>query len=177
MARPLTFIYERVILEQTMNKFLVCLAVYFRPLWLLIKRTFVLFLWLFWEPISRKRSHWWHWKPYQPNVNHRLCQWVAGNPKSKPRTSFWSNLWQTNFGWQWVAVLEPYDIQPFQIGFVEEDGRRRLCSKPVKNRRIGMLLGPDPIRFFAVNQKGEQIALRLVMIATKYRMPRKTQIY
>jgi hypothetical protein len=132
------------------------------------------FLKVSWELVSKKRSHWWHWKSYKGEVDMSMCVLDQFDSKAKPRTTPWSNLWQTNFGWKLCVVMEPHERIPFRIGFVTSD-KTELCSVLVKNHLwVAALSGPDKCSFFALDERGKQIPLRFVKIAHKDWMPRKT---
>ncbi len=103
---------------------------------------------------------------------------VNGNPKSKAARSGMSLFWQINFGWRWLAILEPAGgAGPKRIGFVDGNGKRHICTVETRRHRyFGMMVGGEPCTFFALDEDGEQVPLRLVKIASKYWLPKGTLV-
>lgn len=122
------------------------------------KHIFDYLLWpiikLVWEPFSLKRSHWWHWKKFLYTQRGRLItSKVIGNKKAKNRDTFWSNLIQTNFGWNETAVIEPIAYtDKYQLGFFETDkyGKKfpQTCTLVLRGK-IAILRGPKDIEVYA----------------------------
>lgn len=134
---------------------------------------------IFWEPISIKRSHFWHWRQEKFSYLDSDYNYLVVTPDTQARNrhGFWSNLWQTNFGWQKVVVVEPsYIYDSYEIVFSTASGDYRnfqSCSLRVKGR-VGLLIGPEETRFYAVSYNyliPQQIPLRTVMITTKKELP------
>lgn len=140
-------------------------------LWFLLK--------LLWEPFSLKRSHWWHWQ--KVNLGRDIKPLIVeGDKTSLDRNTAWRNFWQTNFGWQKVAVLEVANCVwchegqfyvPFQIGWGEVNGKSKkqleICSIVHLEPILGLLLGPSDVNFFAFDLEGRPVELRLLKVITK----------
>ncbi len=136
------------------------------------------FLMCTWELVSKKRSHWWHWQEYGGQINRQKCVFVAGDTSAKSRTTRWSNLWQTNFGWKRVSVMEvPRSCQAFRAGFIDANGTAHVCTWTQKKvRKFAMLLGPDDGIFFALDEYGDQVPLDFLAFATKRSLPRSIRL-
>jgi hypothetical protein len=137
----------------------------FTPLPILLK--------IFWEPFSKKKSHWWHWRKFdQSKVRHELN--VEGYSDAQPRDTVIQNLVQTNFKWQHVLILEPDTDglnKYYQIGFLEpKSGICQKCSLVLKGL-TAVLVGPNDVLFFAVSLKsGKCIQLKIVGITIKNKL-------
>jgi len=128
-----------------------------------------------WEPFSKKRSHFWHWLEY-PNIPQKTLT-IRGIKKEKPREGFWPNFWQTNFGWKNVVVIEPHTKGLYNIGLWDKTfGRKQLCSCLCKGR-IGLLIGPSDVEFFALDKKGDYCDLIFVESTTKKELSKTIKLY
>lgn len=133
---------------------------------------------IFWEPISKKHAHWWHWKDYAGKVTYTVT--APADPKAGDRSKgLWANLWYSNFGWNQVIVLEPMShAGPYQIGFRSDEGqgvRTQLCSLLLRGK-TAVQLGPVPTEFFAVDYQGRSVHLQVVAQTTKKQMDKITLI-
>lgn len=130
------------------------------------------FLKIIWEPLSKKGSHWWQWRPLP--ITSELVSSSTLIPRyfgSRSRTSLWSNFWQTNFGWQGVALVCPEGYKgKYQIGYIEPRGSRfkaEICSVVVMGK-IAVLRGPEDVLFFAFSYPaGERLELKLIRCTVK----------
>jgi len=124
------------------------------------------FLWpllrLIWEPFSKKRSHWWHWKNTNliyAEKNSTLT--IKGNPSAGSRSGFWRNLWQTNFGWKSALIIKPKLSTKYKVGFFDHK-EAKICSI-IMDGEIALLEGSDPVNFFAFSYpENEPIQLEIV---------------
>ncbi len=120
---------------------------------------------LVWEPFSLKKSHWWHWLPYEGVLpNHEYCLTVGGDPKAKKADDFWPNFYERNFGWQKVALLHVYDdkgrlAEDYHLGY-SLGAKKEICSL-LLSHGVGALLGPEPTTFFAIDQDGLPLQVQL----------------
>lgn len=112
---------------------------------------------IFWEPFSKKRSHFWHWQVYNGpidlNPSKGYCAVVEKDPLVKNRRSFWANLWQTNFGWKRVALLchtEPRPLR-FHLGFYNSDKQQKEICWLILTGYTAVLKGNEDTIFFAVD--------------------------
>jgi len=81
--------------------------------------------------------------------DHRLE--VEGDNEAKPRDGFWANLWQTNFGWNKVAILQTVSFHgEYQISFLNKNNRWERCSL-ILRERTAVLCGPDKTTFCAIS--------------------------
>lgn len=141
---------------------------YDRLLWPILK--------IFWEPFSKKRSHWWHWKVFWGGQSEEKHVTVAGK-NVKSRDTFWSMLIQTNFVWKNVVILKPdgdkiKNVNFYQIGYIEnraEIEHIEICSILIPlEQEVGLLIGPNEVTFFAINADNhQQISLKIIGETTK----------
>lgn len=129
---------------------------------------------LVWEPFSRKNSHFWQWEHYNPPsfVKPHFLQPESG---AIARTDLWSNLYQTNFIWQKVAIITPDNKEtPFRVGYVNGSGQEggRLCTI-VLTQPFAILCDPQGIGVFVLDESlGRQIPLKHVLYSEKWKLPR-----
>ncbi len=126
---------------------------------------------LFWEPISKKESHWWNWIKYEGQIDPSLCLTIEGDKNSKPRVNFITNLIRTNFTWNKTVVLEvqsDFD-KKINIGLIsKEENKIQLCNIPLDtNKQYAFLLGFYPFTYFAIDEVGEQIKISFKKISNK----------
>ena len=112
---------------------------------------------LVWEPFSLKRSHFWHWRDYP--VHYQLSNTVgfSGSPDARPIRGWFSNLWQTNFGWKLAATLEGPAGMDYHLGFeTVENGKtvQKICSIVLRGK-CAALIGSADVRFFMVSVNGK----------------------
>lgn len=134
---------------------------------------------IIWEPFSLKRSHWWHWRPYQGPAQFR--QRLAGNLAAKARRGFWSTLIQTNFAWTQVAIIEPKEYTgAYQVGFCgpeisspqasERWYQGQLCAMIIEGPSA-LLVGSGDLYYFAkAYPNGQPIELKNLAITTKTKL-------
>jgi hypothetical protein len=150
-----------------------------------MKTFFEWFLWPFlkilWEPFSKKRSHWWHWKSVNIEIPEGYGVFVRMNPFAKPRDTFWSNLIQTNFGWKKVVIIEPINPVPhngnYKIGFINsrEFTNQKICEFLVRDgTKVALLCGPNHFEVFGVDEYNCPIPVRLVEYGNKYELATNT---
>ncbi len=135
-----------------------------------------LFFWpvlrVFWEPFSRKNSHWWHWVDYHGEIISPLIvkapTEVAGE---KSRQTRWDNFYQTNFGWQTAVVVEPVDHKGFyRLGFVSKsEGRQQYCAILLTGSAAA-LVASEEVKFFALDYFGCQVPLKVVRFCPKSKL-------
>ncbi len=131
---------------------------------------------LFWEPFSKKRSHFWHWQPFDRSAPENFRERVDRDGCARERAGLLANLFQTNFGWRSVAILCPAvrNGNAYQLGFISREGnahKRELCAI-VLDGPCAALVGPHEVEFFAVAYPGgEPIPLELVRRTVKARLP------
>lgn len=126
---------------------------------------------LVWEPLSKKRSHFWHWAPFKQSVPDSYYARVDPDLRARPRDGWWSTFWNTNFGWRKVAVLRsPFPKRRYRIGFVSREGgvaKREVCACVVKGN-CAVLIVPHRVEFFAVEHPGgHPIPLDLARVTVK----------
>lgn len=130
---------------------------------------------IIWEPFSIKRSHFWHWQRYDNEINSATT--VLPDVTASPRYNLWLKLWQTNFGWEKVVILQPesYDGN-YQIGFTSvegEEGKTELCSLILKGK-IAVLVGPYELSFFAISFPPKKaLILQNVLTTTKDKLDKE----
>lgn len=121
---------------------------------------------LTWENMSRKNSHWWHWRDYKKCVNASKTVYIRSG-KIAIRNVFLG----TNFQWSEVVVLSLVSTQSqydYQVGFV--DGKTcQLCSVVV-NGQVALLRGPRAVRSFAVSRYGQPLELRQVKLTKRWQL-------
>lgn len=120
---------------------------------------------IFWEPLSLKRSHWWHWINLPPEKLGNNFPFVVSNgcQTAKSREGFWPNFWQTNFGWKTAVIITPRTNGEYLIGFMDENGRTQICSI-IMNGHIALLEGPTKTKFFAISvNDNKPIKLKIVV--------------
>jgi hypothetical protein len=151
--------------------------------------SYLLYIFLFpiikiiWEPISKKRSHWLHWKNI--NMGLYLDDTVSVFPdlKAQPRQNAWSMFWQTNFFWKKVAIVKPTDdchtLNKYRIGIMcEYNENVQICTIPIsKDNSVALLVGDKPLIAFALDHDGNQIPLKLVKISDKYHLPKGVKLF
>jgi hypothetical protein len=123
-----------------------------------------------WEPFSKKRSHWWHWRTYTGQIHNSVV--AKGHPKAIDRSIAWENFYQTNFGWNDVVVLRPVDYNGlWHLGFSAKQDNGQLtqyCAIVFEGqKKIAALVGPYDITFFAVSPEGPSIKLEITQVTTK----------
>jgi len=117
-------------------------------------------LWVLWEPLSRKQSHGWQWLEYDRSIPENFREGVDPDRNAKPRRGWWSNFWQTNFGWKKVAIFRPVCPVParsYRLGLISKEGevrKRQICTCIVEGY-CAALVGPDPVEFFAISYPGD----------------------
>ncbi|MEI6379116.1 MAG: hypothetical protein WCO55_05640 [Candidatus Falkowbacteria bacterium] len=120
---------------------------------------------IFWEPFSKKRSHFWNWQRFSGIT--RCSQYVAGDKNAKDRRSIWRNLIQSNFGWKKVVYFDALDLEGFpyhldyHVGFFNCDKRQyEICWLKVRGK-VAVLRGNQNIDFFAIKAAdGQPLKLR-----------------
>lgn len=127
-----------------------------------------------WEPFSKKRSHWWHWRTYTSQIHDPVV--AKGHPKRVDRSSFWENFYQTNLGWSDAVVLRPANYNGFwHLGFsaMQNNGTvTKLCTIFFKGqKKIAALVGPYDTTFFALSLEGTPITLEIIQLTTKSELP------
>jgi len=125
---------------------------------------------IFWEPFSKKQSHFWRWKRYSGYIENTLT--IRGIASEKPRNSFWSNFWQSNFGWKNVVIIKPETKKFYQIGFFDKvTNDKKLCSCLVKGD-VGLLAGSNDVEFFAIDEDGNFCEIALLKYSNKHLLPK-----
>lgn len=114
-----------------------------------------------------QQTHRWNWQTVsfadRKELNQAQCcsaapDWQACARGSSPRFHL-----PLLGGWRRYVVLEPSGTEEWHVGWVilytKESGLSRIClSGPVR-----MLLGPEPVNFFAVRASdGKQVPLRVI---------------
>lgn len=105
---------------------------------------------ILWEPLSLKRSHWWHWRSISSSrINGYPFIKSKGGSKEKPRTGLWSNFWQTNIAWKKAIVLSPMIPGEYQIGYTSAK-KTEICSI-ILDGPTALLKGSEDSKFFAIS--------------------------
>lgn len=124
---------------------------------------------IIWEPFSKKESHFWHWSNYKPRLDLVIAT-VYGDHRAGKRNGFISNLIQTNFSWQKIAILKPNTEKEYQIGFMSDEGdvsKSQVCSI-ILHGECAALVGPYDVKFFAISYpEAEQIYIPSPKITIK----------
>ncbi|MBI5220722.1 MAG: hypothetical protein HY978_02720 [Candidatus Liptonbacteria bacterium] len=147
-------------------------------------RTLGLLLRFSWELISKKRSHFWNWHKgftaYQRGfAGKNLCV-VSGSPEARSWQTWLGALYQLNFGWQTVVVLEPdnpmWPSVTYRIGYVirrDASGVQFDQCDLVLRGPTAVLVGPDEATFFARTCPGNRLVpLKVVCKTTKANLGR-----
>jgi hypothetical protein len=122
-----------------------------------------------WDRLVKKTSHFWHYVEYrgQPVLTVSLPPDEQAGDRSK---GLWSNLFQSDFGWKQVGILEPVNhTGTYQLGFIATEGgefKKQLCTI-ILTGQVGLLRGPYATEFFAVDLQGKPVELRVVGLTTK----------
>ncbi len=99
---------------------------------------------------------------------------VDGDPTAKPNRGWWSVFWNTNFGWQRVAVLKVNER--CRVGYAVHEGcnaKAEYCSVLVGPGMVAMLVGPTLTLFFALPEDSTSVPIpvSLVNVITKAELP------
>ncbi|PIZ98718.1 MAG: hypothetical protein COX77_03585 [Candidatus Komeilibacteria bacterium CG_4_10_14_0_2_um_filter_37_10] len=132
---------------------------------------------IFWEPVSLKRSHFWHWHKQNSTFLDSDYAYISvlPDPTVKDRGNWWQNFWQTNFGWQKVVVVATVDPNDYyQVAFSTAASNYqdvKLCSLVIRGR-VALLVGPTKTRFYAIDYSYrdmivKQLPLRIDFITKK----------
>lgn len=107
-----------------------------------------------------------NWSKFSRAVEGRL---IKGD-KTVPPTTKWNYYWLRWFVWKRVVVFE-VDREAagrgFRVGFKKPDGEAEVCLATCYSHRYKMRLGHEDCIFFAVNEQGREIPLKVVEIAHK----------
>ena len=101
------------------------------------------------------------WSSYKGSVQGVK---VEGD-KSAPPTKWYNHLILALWGWKVVTVFEVSEGAArigYQVGYMPFDGKGMVESKVNYDRRFRMKNGHEDCTFFAVNPKGEEVALKVV---------------
>ena len=91
----------------------------------------------------------WNWSKYQREVIHPIA--CVGDPDVAPTRHWWDIHLGIQSRWKTVAILKAKSSTEIYIGFVAHDGTKRICKVPVPaGTAFGMLIGHEPVSFFAV---------------------------
>ncbi len=123
-------------------------------------------VWWIARKFTRKESMFWHWGPFPNKPPFTIL--IPGDPNAKLRKGWWQGIWQTNFGWKKVVVLEPMIDKDtpypkaYRIGFISDmEQRQQVCAVLLKGR-CACLIGPHATKFFAVVMNTQFLQLRVV---------------
>ncbi len=125
-----------------------------------------------WEPFSKKKVHWWHWKNYKGDIGNAIK--LDGDRNTSPRhASIWKNLYFTNFSWSRCAVLKPKNYTGlYKRGFRAEEGgliKTELCNVLLSGTHAGLVVGPSDTEFFALSYPDNALLeLELLEITNKH---------
>lgn len=118
---------------------------------------------IFWEPLSRKNSHWWHWLDYYGNVFLPLE--INPVPSKEIRYSFWQRFYLTNFGWRKVVVVKPKGYTGgYRLGFISQTEKKKQVCAVILSGQAAALIGGSKVQFFAIDYYGREIPLELVEV-------------
>lgn len=124
------------------------------------------------EPWSKKRSHWWDWRPYSPQLTAPVS--VSSDYKARERIGLWRRFWLTNFEWQTVVILEPVDHEgPWHLGYAIRGFSyhpQEWCAV-VLNGQAAALVGPYVTHFFGLDTELRPVRIRVVRRTTKKDLP------
>lgn len=138
-------------------------------------------LWLIWESWSKKRSHFWMWKPVSLRRHHDHLVTPEPDETAEAIHNWWSNFRLTNWGWQKTTILRvnvPAG-KTFQIGFVGETdrsgkGSELFCTMEFSHDQlVAVLLGPERASFFAWETLSRcPQPIEVVGYATRHTLPK-----
>lgn len=96
---------------------------------------------------------------------------VAGDPEAPP-TRWWNHWYLLFRGWKTIVTfgvnVESVDNWPYRVGYKDFNGNVMLCDHEHSAPRFTALIGREGCRFFALNEDGHEVPLRLLQ-----RKPRK----
>ncbi|MDD5726509.1 MAG: hypothetical protein PHC53_03845 [Patescibacteria group bacterium] len=96
-------------------------------------------------------------------------QLVKGD-KNAPPTKWWNYHWLLWFGWKCVAVFRVSDEvaeKGYHVGFKPQTGEAEIHLALCHSRTFKMAIGHEDCVFFAIDEKGHEVPLKLLAIAKK----------
>jgi hypothetical protein len=123
------------------------------------------------EPLSKKISHFWNWRPYNGNLR---AVYVPGNRIAKDRSTLWRRFWQSNFAWKTVIILEPENYTgEWHLGYSargEGWAKKEWCTV-ILCGKVAALVGPEDVSFFGIDNRKNPIQIRVVEWTIKEQLP------
>lgn len=126
-----------------------------------------------WEPFSRKQSHFWHWKPFEGSIPEPFQEYVDPDKGARPVDGWWTEFWNTNFGWKKVVIFRPANpAKKYHLGFMRREGngvaRKEICTC-VLDGACAAAVSPYNTKYFAVEYPhGPAIPLDLVRVTVRH---------
>ncbi|MBL7022141.1 hypothetical protein ISR92_02400 [Patescibacteria group bacterium] len=115
---------------------------------------------LFWEPFSKKESHFWHWRKYNTPISKIRGTLIPADFNAHSRRGgILRLLWETNFGWQKIAILEPANYEGlYQIVYSAQEisSLNQLCIYQEKcslmlRGKVAVQIGPQDTYFYMIS--------------------------
>ena len=95
------------------------------------------------------------WKKYRGEIRGVL---IAGDKCSAP-TRWWNILFLLMLGWPMRSILVNLSSNPVRVGYRDMNGKTMLTTECVQGRKFCVRIGHEDCTFFAVNSRGEEVAL------------------
>ncbi len=122
---------------------------------------------IMWAFVSFKglpqRTHLWNIRNFSPGernrIDRRMTAVFPGNPKAQERGKIRAHLPIWLGGWDGYAVVSPGNRnQKWYVGWMASDDFAGMSLIPSYGP-VRVLIGPDPVAFFALNEQGQQIQI------------------
>lgn len=128
------------------------------------------FIFLFWEPFSGKRSHWWNWSKFNRKLDKGVV--VKGIKRYHPTNNLWHCLIELNFRWKDLVILDPKDYKgEYQIVY-EGNDKYEICSVILKGKTACLVSPKDSIFYAITYPEGKEIQLEISGYAKKNKLDR-----
>lgn len=95
---------------------------------------------------------------------------VRGDDKMPPTTKL-NRWWLRNMLWNTVMVFRvplAYANLGYRVGCIAQNGRAMVLKEPVHHHTFRLLVGREPVTFFAVDLNGNEINLQGVSRTNRY---------
>lgn len=106
------------------------------------------------------------WSKFSRKIEGKL---VKGD-KTAPPTKWWNYHWLLWFGWKKVAVFKVSDEAAkngYHVGFKPSAGEAEVHLALCHSRTFKMAIGREDCIFFAIDEKGREVPLKLLAVAKK----------
>ena len=137
-------------------------------------------LWI-WTIVSKKQSLGFDWEDLNLDLDLDEMIFVRPDPEALPIISKWSGFLQINFGWKETVVVEPTTdcrtLQSYRVGFCSpvNGGKEQVCQVSVpRDKKTALSVGPQAFFVFAIDEKGNQIPIRMVSYLNKEKLSKDT---